>query len=90
MKKIVLGALLLSLFNLANPAAAAGSAVSTAMQVSFVVQEACTVQTADGSRAAPTVACAHEAPVQVSAAAAAAPSAVSQAMASVDGWQIYF
>lgn len=90
MKKIVLGALLLSMFNLANPALAAGNAVSTAMQVSFVVQEACTVQTPDGSRAAPTVACAHEAPVQVSAAAQATQAAPSQTVASLDGWQIYF
>lgn len=91
MKHIVTGALLLSVFGLSNPALAAGNAVSTAMQVSFVVQEACTVQAPDGSRAAPTVACAHEAPVQVSAAAQATPAAAPSAtVAGLDGWQIYF
>lgn len=88
MKKILVGALLFSFFNLS--AIAAGSAVGTAMQVSFVVQEACTVQVADGSRAAPAVNCSHEAPVRITAAAPSLQSESSQT-ASVDGgWQIYF
>jgi len=87
--------LLLSVFGLGNTALAAGNAVSTAMQMSFVVHESCTVQTPDGSKAAPAVSCAHQAPVQVSAAAAdrsaAIQAAPSQSLASVDGgWQIYF
>ena len=97
MKKIVLGALLLSVFTLADSALAAGNAVATTMQVSFVIQEACTVQVADGSKAAPAVSCAHESPVQVSPAAAATQLAASQTLASQavagsDGksWQIYF
>lgn len=89
MKKIALGALLLSVFGFANPAIAAGNAVATTMQVSFVIQEACTVHVADGSHAAPAVSCVHQAPVQVSA-AAAAQAEPSQTVASADGWQIYF
>lgn len=88
MKNIAMGALLLTVFGLSSPALAAGNAVSTTMQVSFVVQESCTVQAPDGSRTAPTVACAHAAPVQVSAATAAA--VPSTTAASPDGWQIYF
>jgi len=87
MNKIALGALLLSVFGFANPAIAAGNAATTTMQVSFVIQEACTVRVADGSQAAPAVSCVHQAPVQVSAAAQAAPS---QTVAGADGWQIYF
>lgn len=91
MKKIVLGALLLSAFGFANPALAAGNAVATTMQVTFVIQESCTVRTADNARTAPAVSCAHEAPVQVSAAAASVQAAPSQTVASADGaWQIYF
>lgn len=90
MKKMALGALLVSVAGLANPAIAAGNAVGTAMQVSFVVQEACTVQVADGSKAAPAVSCAHEAPVQI-APAYVALQPTSQTVAGVDGgWQIYF
>jgi hypothetical protein len=98
MKKIGLGALLLSVFGLANTAFAAGHAVSASMQVSFVVQEACTVQAPDGAKAAPTVACAHAVPVQVAPAAAAASAAgdlaaaAAQTVAGADGrtWQITF
>ncbi|TQK11882.1 hypothetical protein [Herbaspirillum sp. SJZ107] len=90
MKKIALGALLLSVFGFANPAIAAGNAVATTMQVSFVIQEACTVRVADGSHAAPAVSCVHQAPVQVSAAAGAAQAEPSQTVASADSWQIYF
>jgi hypothetical protein len=90
MNKVALGALLLSIFGFANPALAAGNAVATTMQVSFVIQEACTVNVADGSRAAPAVSCVHQAPVQVSAAASATQAAPSQTVAGADGWQIYF
>ena len=97
MKKVLLGALLLSVFGMANTASAAGHAISAGMQVSFVVQESCTVQAPDGAKATPTVACAHAAPVQVAPAAAAAPArdqdaAPSQTVASNDGrtWQITF
>lgn len=94
MKKIVLGALLLSVFGLGNPALAAGNAVATTMQVSFVIQESCNVQVADGAQAAPAVSCAHEAPVQVSPAVAGSTlqAASSQTLAAADGasWQIYF
>jgi len=91
MKQIALGALLFCVFGLGNPAFAAGNAVSTTIQVSFVIQEACTVRVADGSRAAPAVSCAREVPVQVSAATTgAAQAASSQTIASADGWQIYF
>ncbi len=90
MNKIALGALLLAVFGFANPAIAAGNAVTTTMQVSFVIQEACTVHVADGSHAAPDVSCAHQAPVQVSAAAGATQAAASQTVAGADGWQIYF
>lgn len=90
MKTFALGALLLSVLGFAN----AGNAVSTAMQVSFVVQESCTVQAPDGAKAAPAVSCAHQAPVLVSAAAdrgAATQAAASQTLAGSDGgWQIYF
>lgn len=88
MKNIVSGALLLSVFGLAGSAGAAGSVAGAAMQVSFVVQEACTVQ-ADGA-AAPHVSCAYQAPVQVTSQAQAA--APSQTLAASDGqgWQIYF
>jgi len=94
MKKILLGALLLSVFGMATPALAAGNAVATTMQVSFVIQESCTVHLTDDSRSAPAVSCAHEAPVQVSPAAAPASlqAAPSQTLAAADGtsWQIYF
>jgi hypothetical protein len=96
MKQFALKALLLlSVFGLGNPAFAAGKAVSTTMEMSFVVQESCTVQTPDGSKAAPAVSCAHQAPVQVSAAtadrSAALQAAPSQTLAGADGgWQIYF
>lgn len=90
MKKIVLGALLLSVSWLPQSGVAAGNAVGTAMQVSFTVLESCTVQAPDGARSAPTVACVHEAPVQVSA--EASQLAPSQHVDSADGraWQIYF
>jgi hypothetical protein len=90
MKKRVLGALLLTVFNLANTASAAGNAVATVMQVGFVIQEACTVQVADGSRAAPAVTCAHDVPVRVVSAPSGVQAASSQTVASTDGWQIYF
>jgi hypothetical protein len=93
MKKLVLGALLLSAFGFTGNALAAGNVASATMQVSFVVLESCTVQTADASKA-PSVACAHQAPVQVSAQAAQAVQAAapSQTVAAVDGqaWQVYF
>jgi hypothetical protein len=90
MNKIALGALLLAVFGFAHPAIAAGNAVATTMQVSFVIQETCTVRVADGSQAAPDVSCVHQAPVQVSAAAGATQAAPSQTVAGADGWQIYF
>jgi hypothetical protein len=90
MKKLVLGALLLTVFNLANTASAAGNAVATVMQVGFVIQEACTVQSADGSRAAPAVTCGHDVPVRVMSAPSALQAASSQTVAGADGWQIYF
>lgn len=96
MKKIALGALLLSAFGFTSNALAAGKVASATMQVSFVVLESCTVQTADASKA-PSVACAHQAPVQVSpqapqAAQAVQATAPSQTVAAVDGqaWQVYF
>jgi len=93
MKKLVLGALLLSAFGITGNASAAGKVASATMQVSFVVLESCTVQTADASKA-PSVACAHQAPVQVSAQAVQAiqAAAPSQTVAAVDGqaWQVYF
>ena len=90
MNKIALGALLLAACGFANPAIAAGNAVATTMQVSFVIQEACTVRVTDGSHAAPDVSCVHQAPVQVSAATGATQAAPSQTVAGTDGWQIYF
>jgi len=93
MKKIVLSALLLSAFGFTGNALAAGNVASATMQVSFVVLESCTVQTADASKA-PSVACAHQAPVQVSpqAAQAVQAAAPSQTVAAIDGqaWQVYF
>ncbi len=91
MKRIVLGALLLSMLNLAGNAAAASAGAT--MEVSFVVKESCTVQLRDGVRnAAPTVACGHDAPYQVSAQAPAASQAGVQAGIQADGqaWQITF
>jgi len=92
MKKIVLGALLLSVFGLANGAGNAINTVSASMQVSFTVQESCTVQVAERTKAAPTVACAYAAPVQVSAQSGAVQAAPSQTLAGADerSWQIYF
>jgi hypothetical protein len=97
--KVTLVALLLSAFGFTGNAIAAGNVASATMQVSFVVLESCTVQTADASKA-PSVACAHQAPVRVStqaaqsvqAAQAIQAAASSQTMAATDGqaWQIYF
>jgi len=89
MKRIVLGAMLLSALNLAGSAAAANASAS--MEVSFVIKESCTVQVQDGARnAAPTVACGHESPYQVSNQPQAA--APSEASVQADGrtWQITF
>jgi hypothetical protein len=92
MKKIAIGALLLSVFGLANTAFAAGRSVSAAMEVSFVVQESCNVLVTERAKAAPTVACAYAAPVQVSVQPATAQAAPSQTLAGADerSWQIYF
>lgn len=88
MKKIGLGALLLSVFAFNSSASAAGRVASTALQVSFVVQEACTVQ-AEGA-GAPHVSCAYQAPVQVSSQAQAAAASQTVAASDGQGWQIYF
>lgn len=88
MKKIVLGTLLLSIFSVNGSAIAAGRVASTAMQVSFVVQEACTVR-AEGA-AAPHVSCAYQAPVQVSSQATATAPLQTVAASDGQGWQIYF
>jgi type 1 fimbria pilin len=93
MKRIVLGALLLSLLSIAGSAAAASGSVT--MEVSFVVKESCTVQVKDGARdAAPTVACGHNSPYQVTPQAPAQPQAPAARQASLqaDGqtWQITF
>ncbi len=94
MKRIVLGALLLSSLHLAGNAVAASS--SATMEVSFVVKESCTVQLRDGARNdAPTVACGHDSPYQIQPQAQSpAPSqaASSQSGVQADGrtWQITF
>lgn len=93
MKRIVLGALLLSMLNIAGTALAASN--SATMEVSFVVKESCTVQLQDGARnAAPTVACGHNSPYQVSSQASSQPKAqpASQSSVQADGqtWQITF
>jgi|GEM_PF-6762433 len=94
MKRIVLGALLLSMLNIAGTATAATTAAAT-MEVSFVVKESCTVQLQDDARnAVPTVACGHNSPYQVSGQAQTEPQApaASQSGVQADGqtWQITF
>jgi hypothetical protein len=93
MKRIVLGALLLSTLHLGGNAIAATASAS--MEVSFVVKESCTVQMQDdASGAAPTVACGHDAPYRVqpqSAPQSGAPAAGQPAVqANGQGWQITF
>jgi len=89
MKRIVLGALLLSMLNFAGTAAAASN--SATMEVSFVIKESCTVQLQDGARnAAPTVACGHNAPYQVSNQRQEPAQPQTQAQADGQTWQITF
>jgi len=91
MKRIVLGTLLLSMLNIAGSAAAASA--SATMEVSFVVKESCTVQLQDGARdTAPTVACGHDSPYQVSAQVPSRVPAANQPGVQADGqaWQITF
>jgi len=90
MKRIVLGALLLSMLD-----TAAAATAGTTMEVSFVVKESCTVQLQDDARnAVPIVACGHNSPYQVSRQAQNQPQAptASQSGAQADGqtWQITF
>ena len=89
MNRIVLGALLLSMLNIAGTAVAASAGAT--MEVGFVVKESCTVQLQDDARnAAPIVACGYASPYQVSRQVQA--PAPEQASVQADGqtWQITF
>lgn len=88
MNKIVLSAMLLSVFGFNGAASAAGRVASATMEVSFVVQEACTVHAQ--AKSAPQVSCAYQAPVQVTSQAQAAAPSQTVAASDGQGWQIYF
>jgi hypothetical protein len=102
MKKLVVGAILLSLFSLPAVATAAGKTHSGAMQVSFVVQDACVVQAAAPSpMERPAVSCEYDSPYTVKPArqqAAASGAAADQRQAATSApqpataqeWTVYF